>query len=150
MEATGERDRPAPLALIVEDEALLALEIEDLLMAEGFRTLIVHTETEARTLTVEHLAVAVVNLRLVEDLAGQRIIRFLRSRIPMLPVVVVTGYDGQAPQANLRGLGWPTIRVHKPAQREQLASAVWDVIDQASSGAVPPTRRRRRDSDQAV
>ena len=145
MEATGERDRPAPLALVVEDEALLALEIEDLLMAEGFRTLIMHTEAAARNLAVEHLAVAVVNLRLAENLAGQHIIRFLRSRSPMLPVVVVTGYDSQAPQANLRGLGWPTIRVHRPAHHEQLAAAVWDVIDQASSGAAPPKQRRQND-----
>ena len=143
MEATGERDRSAPLALIVEDEALLALDIEDLLMAEGFRTLIVYTEAAARALVVEHFAVAVVNLRLAENLVGQHIIRFLRSRSPMLPVVVVTGYDGQALQANLCGLGWPTIRVHKPAHHEQLASAVWDVMGQAGSCAVPPKQRRR-------
>ena len=59
-------------------------------MAEGFSTLIAHTEAEATRLAVEHLAVAVVNLRLAGDLAGHRVIRFLRSHIPKLPVVVVT------------------------------------------------------------
>jgi DNA-binding response OmpR family regulator len=138
MEAISKRDRPAPLALIVEDEALLALEIEDLLMAEGFSTLVAHTEAEAKALAVEHLAVAVVHLRLVGDLAGHRVIRFLRSHTPKLPVVVVTRSDEPAPKAKLRGLGWPKIRVHKPAHHEQLACAVWDAIDQASNGALPP------------
>ena len=143
-------DRSAPLALIVEDEALIALEIEDLLMAEGFGTLIACTEDEAKMLALEPLAVAVIDLRLSGSLAGQRIIRSLRSRIPMLPVVVVTGYDGQAPEANLRGLGWPTIRLLKPALRELLACAVWDVIDQASSRALPPKGRRRDDAGRAA
>jgi CheY-like chemotaxis protein len=114
MEVISHRDRPAPLALIVDDEALLALEIEDLLMAEGFRTLIAYTEAEVTTLAVEHLAVAVIDLSLGGDLAGQRVIRFLRNRMPKLPVVVVTGYDGQAPQANLRGL---VLLCHKFALR---------------------------------
>jgi ActR/RegA family two-component response regulator len=150
MEAISHRDRPAPLALIVDDEALLALEIEDLLMAEGFRTLIAYTEAEVTTLAVEHLAVAVIDLSLGGELSGQRVIRFLRNRIPKLPVVVVTGYANQAPQANLRGLGWPTIRLHKPARHEQLACAVWDVIDQASHGAPPPNGRRRDDAGRAA
>jgi DNA-binding response OmpR family regulator len=80
MEAISHRDRPAPLALIVDDEALLALEIEDLLMAEGFRTQIAYTEAEVTTLAVEHLAVAVIDLSLGGELAGQRVIRFLRNR----------------------------------------------------------------------
>lgn len=142
MEAISKRNRPAPVALVVETEALLALEIEDLLTAEGFSTLVAHTEAEAKALAVEHLAVAVVKLRLVGDLAGHRVMRFLRSPTPMLPVVVVTRYGEPAPEAKLRGLGWPTIRVHKPAHHEQLACAVWDAIDQASNGALPRTGRQ--------
>ena len=75
MEALSHPDQPAPLALIVDDEALLALEIEDLLMAEGSRTLIAYTEAEVKTLAVEHLAVAVVDLSLGGELAGQRVYR---------------------------------------------------------------------------
>lgn len=65
--------------------------------------------------TVGPLAVAVVDLRLGGDLAGQRIIRALRMQIPDLPVVVVTGFGHNTPEANLRGLGWPTVRLPKPA-----------------------------------
>jgi DNA-binding response OmpR family regulator len=144
MEVTSERDRPAPLALIVDDEALLALEIEDLLLAEGFSTLVAHTEAEAKVLAVEHLAIAVVHLRLLGDFAGHRVIRFLRSYTPKLPVVVVTRHDERAPEAELRGLGWPTIRVHEPAHHEQLACAVWDAIDQASHAALPQEERQNQ------
>ena len=149
MTVTSERDRQAPLAVIVEDEALLALATENLLVAEGFRTIIAHTEAEAKALAGEPVVVAVVNLQLVGALAGQRVIRFLRNRLPRLPVVVVTGYNNRAPEANLRGLGWPTIRLHKPANYEQLACAVWDVLDHASQCEVAIKRRRREEPSKA-
>lgn len=131
-------------ALIVEDEILLTLLVEDLLVAEGFETFAVTNEVDAltRAATCGPIAVAVVNLRLGSNLAGQRVIRLLRQRMPDLPVVVMTGFDGKAPQANLRGLGWPTIRLSKPGGYPQLASAVWDVIDQGRSGRRPNPGRR--------
>ena len=146
----SDRDRPAPLALVVEDEALLILEIEDLLMAEGFTTLVVCTEATAKAIIVDDLAVAVVDLHLAGELAGKRIIHFLRCRTPNLPVVVITGYGNQSPEANLRGLGWPTIRLHKPVQHAALARAVWDVIDQARTGTAPPKRRRRDEAGETA
>ena len=134
-----------PLALIVEDELILAMAVEDLLTAEGFATIVVRSEAEARAHAAAEIAVAGVNLRLSATLAGQRIIRALRRRDPSLPVVVVTGYSAQAPQANLRGLGGPTIRLHKPAGYAELAEAVWDVIGQARAGAPPADGRRLSD-----
>ena len=111
------QDRTRPLALIVEDEALLALAAEDLLTEEGFDTLCATSEGQVLALipAAGPLAVAVVDLRLGGDLAGQRIIRALRMQIPDLPVVVVTGFGHDAPEADLRGLGWPTVRLSKPA-----------------------------------
>ena len=116
------------VALIVEDEALLALDMDDLLLAEGFETIRVATEEAAKAQAGRILAVAVVDLLLANDIAGQRIIAFLRSQSPELPIVVVTGYAHDAEQADLRGLGGPTIRLHKPAHIYQLAAAVWDVL----------------------
>src|SRR3954454_24008352 len=127
----------APLVLVVDDEALLALEMEDLLTAAGFVTLIACTEAAARAVPADALAVAVVNLRLNGELLGHGIIRALRRRRPNLPVVVVTGYDGDAPQADLRGLGWPTVRLLKPQHGEHLVGAVRDVITQARHGVRP-------------
>lgn len=141
------QDKTRPLALIVEDEALLTLAVEDLLTAEGFDILCATSEGQVLTLipAAGPLAVAVVDLRLGGDLAGQRIIRALRLQIPDLPVVVVTGFGHDAPQADLRGLGWPTVRLPKPASYGALAVAVWDVIDQARTGRRLTDRRRTAD-----
>lgn len=134
-----------PSALIVEDEVLLALLVEDLLAAEGFETAIATTEAEvhASAAALGRITVAVVNLRLGGTLTGQQVIRSLRQHVPNLPVVVITGFDGRAPQANLRGLGWPTMRLSKPGDYPQLAAAVWNVIDQGRKGKRPQLGRRR-------
>ncbi|TDH63365.1 response regulator [Dankookia rubra] len=135
----------APLALVVDDEALLALEMEDLLAGAGFATLIACSEAAARAVPAAALSVAVVNLRLNGELLGHGIIRSLRRLRPDLPIVVVTGYDSDAPQADLRGLGWPTVRLQKPQHGEYLVGAVRDVMAQAKCGARPRGGRRQVD-----
>jgi CheY-like chemotaxis protein len=115
------------------------------LAAEGFACTVVTDQAEVEALSVGKLAVAIVNLRLRGDVVGQSIIRLLRSRIRNLPVVVVTGYNGQAPQADLRGLGGPTIRLLKPVDPADLARAVRDVIDLAHRGTTLPSHRRWED-----
>ena len=135
----------APLALVVDDEALLALEMEDLLRAAGFATVIACSEAAARAVPASALSVAVVNLRLNGELLGHGIIRRLRRLRPGLPIVVVTGYDNDAPQADLRGLGWPTARLQKPQHGDHLVGAVRDVMAQAQRGARPTGGRRQVD-----
>lgn len=139
-----EQEGRAPLALVVEDDALLALELEAFLAAEGFESRIVCSGADALSLVPDHFALAVVNLRLDDGLLGRDVIGQLRRRQPNLPVVVVTGYGGTAPQADLRGLGWPTIRLHKPLQGGALGSAAREVLARARAGQ-PPMRRRRRE-----
>ena len=135
----------APEALLVEDEALLALAMPDLLTAEGFTISVAFTEMDAHAMAVGDLSVAIVNLNLAGNLAGQHIIRRLRQRIPNLPVVVVTGYDHDAPQADLRGLGGPTMRLRKPEHYAALATSVRDVMDAARRDTMPTERRRQTD-----
>ena len=144
IEYTMKPDRSPLIALLVEDEAMLALVMDDLLLAEGFETIRVATEESVKAQAGKDLAVAVVDLSLAGDIAGQRIITFLRSHLPGLPVVVVTGYACDAEQADLRGLGGPTIRLHKPAHINQLAAAVWDVLDPTFL-AGQLTHRERKD-----
>jgi DNA-binding response OmpR family regulator len=119
--------------------------MEDVLAAEGFACTVAIDQAEVEALSVGKLAVVVVNLRLRGDVVGQSIIRLLRSRSRNLPVVVVTGYNGQAPQADLRGLGGPTIRLLKPVDPADLTRAVRDVIDLAHRGTTLPSHRRRED-----
>jgi DNA-binding NtrC family response regulator len=135
----------APLALVVEDEALIALATEDILVAGGFRTMVVSSELEAIAAITDDIAVSVINLRLHGDIAGQRIISALRCHIPDLPIVVTTGFNHVAPEADLRGLGWPTVRLQKPEHFSRLIAAVRDVMEQARLGIKPPTQRRRND-----
>ncbi|MDO9713906.1 response regulator [Paracraurococcus lichenis] len=134
--------------MIVEDEALLCLLADGLLAAEGFDTIFAADETEAMvhaTAAADRIAVAVVDMSLGGDVAGPRVIRALRQHAPNLPVVVITGFDGDAPQADLRGLGWPTVRLHKPGGYDELIPAVLDVMEQARTGTWP--QEWRRDTD---
>ena len=140
-------EQDAPLALVVEDEALLGLLIEDILSTEAFRILHAGTEAEAAHHTgTARLDLAVVNLRLHGELAGQRVIRQLRSRFPGLPVVVITGFGADDPHADLRGLGGPTARLGKPEGYAVLASTVRAVMGQAGTQGTDATRRRAADA----
>jgi ActR/RegA family two-component response regulator len=141
------QDSPPLLALIVETNALVALLIEDVLVSEGFQTVLAFSEEEALTKAeaADRFAVAVLELRLGRDLAGCRIIRALREQRPSMPVVVYTGYDHNAPEANLRGLGGPTERLTKLGNHHELAAAVWEVIDRGRTGRLPNRGRRTTD-----
>jgi DNA-binding response OmpR family regulator len=141
-------DQPdAPLALVVEDEALLGLLVEHILGAEGFRILHAVTEAEAaHHAGTARIDVAIVNLRLHGELAGQRVIRQLRSCFPGLPVVVITGFSADDPLADLRGLGGPTARLGKPEGYSALASTVRTVMKRAATQGPDPHRRRATDT----
>jgi DNA-binding response OmpR family regulator len=140
-------EQDAPLALVVEDEALLGLLFEHILGAEGFRILHAGTEAEAaHHAGTARIDVAIVNLRLHGDLAGQRVIRQLRSRFPGLPVVVITGFSADNPIADLRGLGGPTARLGKPEGYAVLASTVRTVMKRAGTQGTDAARRRAADA----
>jgi FixJ family two-component response regulator len=47
---------------------------------------------------------------------------------PDLPIVVITGFAGEAPQADLRGLGGPIARLEKPFGYAELPSVVQAVM----------------------
>ena len=132
-----------PIALLVEDEPLIALALEDALAAAGFRVLLACGAAEALAAPAELLAVAVVDLRLGDGPDGRAVVAALRRRAPGLPVVVATGYAADAPQADLRGLGGPTTRLAKPRDLDELGDAVRHVIRRRDEG-IPPGHGRRR------
>ena len=125
---------PKPLALIVEDEALVALSMEDVLLQSGFDVVLAATKQEAMQYDAHSLTILIVDLFLNGELAGQHIIRFFRRTRPQLPVVVVTGFHADAPQASLHGLGTPIARLHKPYHLDALVPAAWTAIHQAEFG----------------
>ena len=138
---------PRPTVLVVEDDALVAMLVADTLAEAGYRPACTpdgRTGAPAAGSGAEARA-AVVDLRLADGLDGSRVVRDLRGRHPYLPVVVVTGFHPEAPQADLRGLGGPTLRLCKPFDCDDLAGGVAAVL---VASAAPATPRRRR-SDRA-
>jgi DNA-binding response OmpR family regulator len=132
---------PSPTVLVVEDEALVAMLVEDTLAEAGHRT----AWTPDGLSGPADPAAAVVDLRLADGLDGRDVVRRLRARRPALPVVVVTGYLPEAPQADLRGLGGPTLRLCKPFDCDELAAGVAAVIAAPAAHPAAPPRRRRSD-----
>ena len=131
---------PSPIVLIVESEAVLAMMIEDLLAAAGHRTVWAPDAARALAAAAEDsrnpLAAAVVDLRLHDGTDGREILRRLRHRRPMLPVVIVTGFDARAPEAELRGRGGPTARLSMPFEWEELAPLLAEVMNRPAGSTM--------------
>ncbi len=131
--------------LIVEDELLQALAMEHELLSASFSVLMALNADELRSVRVDHLSAAVVNLRLWPGVRGQDIIRDIRSYVSDLPVVVVTGYQPESEQADLRGLGGPTERLIKLQHLDILVSTIEVLIRERGRSHREKFHRRRGD-----
>ena len=131
-----------PTVLVVDDEPLVTILVSDVLAEAGYRVV---CAPDGRTASPDHEAwtfpdVAVVNLRLARGLDGRDVIRSLRRQRPNLPVVVITGFDALAPEANLRGLGGPTVRLGKPIDCDALLEHVARLLTRPPAPAAPARR----------
>jgi CheY-like chemotaxis protein len=127
-----------PVILVVEDEALLAMELEQVLTEAGHEVVLAADGPGALACAADpslRLRAVVMDLHFPGGMDGREVIRSLRTRLPGLPVVVVTGYDPLAPQADLRGLGGPTTRLEKPLQPERLLQRLGDAMASTSGVA---------------
>ena len=144
-DATDDR----PTVLVVEDEALVALLVTDTLADAGYRPV---WAPDGRAARPRHegggaaALAAVVDLRLADGLDGRDVLRRLRAQDPDMPAVVVTGFHPEAPQADLRGLGGPTVRLCKPFDCDDLLERLAGVL----GGSTVPGAPRRRASDVAA
>lgn len=138
---------PRPTVLVYEDEALVALMVEDVLADAGFRAVWAPggrgEATDPGPEPASPFDAAVVDLHLAPDLDGRDVLRRLRERRPEVPAVVVTGYDPRSPQADLRGLGGPTVRLRKPFECTALLENLAGLLARPAEGPTP----RRRASD---
>ncbi len=81
----------APLVLIVEDEALIALAYAEMLGGAGFRTVLAPTSAQAlAALEAELPAVAIVDLALRDGDDGRPVAEALASHA--VPVVIASAY----------------------------------------------------------
>jgi CheY-like chemotaxis protein len=81
-------------ALLVEDEALVAMVAEELLASLGFEVMSARNASEALSLleTGDLPAVALVDVGL-PGVRGDELARQLRNDRPAMPVIMATGYD---------------------------------------------------------
>ena len=85
--------------LVVDDEADLAASCERVLQREGHLCLQAHTGPDAiRLIDRERPDLVVTDLRL-PGAGGLTVARHARSRVPPIPVILITAYD--SPQARL-------------------------------------------------
>ena len=126
---------PSRTVLIVEDEALVAMLLETILAGAGYLPVWAPDGRHRAELTGPGTAApaapsaVVMDLRLAGGLDGRDLIRRLREEHPGMPAVVVTGFNPRAPQADLRGLGGPTVRLGKPVESDALLKQLSGVID---------------------
>jgi len=112
-----------PKALLVEDEALVAMIVEDLLEAIGFQP--IHTDTATAALAV--LAEGGISLAVVDvglpDMRGDDLAAKARDLAPDMPIILASGYD----TAELKGrfAGDPRVTVlGKPYTEHDLREAI--------------------------
>jgi len=89
-------DAPAPReALLVEDEALVAMVAEEYLGELGFEPFSARNAAEAMRILEERpdLAVALVDIGL-PDQRGDELAKRMRQLRPELPILMASGYDG--------------------------------------------------------
>ena len=122
--------------LIAEDEALVAMSLQDLLEADGHEVELafdgVAALAAARRLGTA-LDVLVTDLNM-PHLGGEALIRNLRAEQPDLPVVVVTGSPPRGGATELRegsGGRGPLVLLHKPVDYRALLTAVREVAQTA-------------------
>lgn len=147
MHDTADAD-PRRTVLVFEDEVLVAMMVEDVLVEAGFRAVSalgrrgggLHDPGPGAAPS-EAPHAAVVDLRLGPGLDGRDVLRRLRERHPSMPAVVMTGYDPLSPEADLRGLGGPTVRLLKPFDCDAFLQELLGVMDGAARAAVPQRRR---------
>lgn len=119
MQATNRR----PLALLVEDDPIVASGIEAMLDLAGFETATFDHGSSAIG-ALEHLdaAVAFVNIGL-PDVSGVDVYRALRAVHPAVPVVFSTGHGEEAAAEAARGDAHATYLI-KPYAYERMVEAM--------------------------
>jgi DNA-binding response OmpR family regulator len=108
--------------LVVEDEALVAMAIEDELLDRGWSVVHVTTAASAmQALASQRFDAAVVDLGL-PDMWGEDLIHWMRRRAPDLGVVVCSGYGGD--HQPLAADTADVVRVAKPWEHGDVGRAV--------------------------
>lgn len=130
--------------LVAEDELLVALALADCLEAAGHTVALAPDGAEAlkRAAAGPSFDALVTDLHMPR-LDGEGLIRALRTRLPGLPVVVLTGSAPPGGAAGLRRRGGghgPLVLLCKPLDPARLVDALRQVLGTAGRGAAAGAR----------
>lgn len=109
-------------ALLVEDEALVALIAEEVLDGLGFTVTVAGTGAEARNALPKGFDVAIVDIGLPDE-RGDALVAHIRSLHPDLPVLMASGYDATETAARFEGDTRLAV-IGKPYTEGDLAQAL--------------------------
>jgi len=121
------------LILLAEDEALIALDVQEALEAAGFAVLHVFGGDAALAALNEQgpkLAGVITDVRFGETVDGWKVGRKARERMPHVPVVYISG--DSAHEHTSRGVP-DSVMIQKPFAPAQLVTAIAALLN-----AVPP------------
>lgn len=111
--------------LLVDDEAIAIMALEHGLLDEGFRVTTAFNGQEALGLWRRHRFDALVTDLRMPVMAGDELIRNVRSDAPELPVVVVSGYaTGEVSDGLKVSFPAPIEVMPKPVRVEEIAGAL--------------------------
>ena len=114
--------------LIAEDEVLAAMALEDFLSLKGFRVTVAANGAEAlERYGCEQVDALVTDLRMPR-MDGQTLIREIRNRDAVLPVVVMTGYLTE--DSDLKHERWKPLEIlSKPVNPRIICETLHRMLD---------------------
>lgn len=125
--------KPSLLILLAEDEALIAMTLEDALEAAGFAVHHVVAGQDALDALEQHqdgLSGVITDIRLQGEIDGWAIARRAREMLPHIPVVYMSGDSAHEHTA----LGVPdSVMIPKPFAPAQIITAISALLN-----ALPP------------
>jgi CheY-like chemotaxis protein len=127
--------------LVVENEALVRLELADRLARSGMTVLVASDADEAIVLLDTHPEIEVLftDIRMPGSIDGVRLAHHVRDRWPPVKIIVASGMTDAA----LRELPQGSLFLSKPYAPEALAGALAQVMSGSGPGlAAPPASLR--------
>ena len=121
------------LILLAEDEALIALDVQEALEVAGFAVLHVFGGDDALAAINEHgakLAGVITDVRFGEKVDGWKVGRKARELLPLVPIIYISG--DSAHEHTSRGVP-ESVMLQKPFAPAQLVTAIAALLN-----AVPP------------
>lgn len=110
--------------LLAEDEDLIALAVSDFLDAEGFRVTVAHNGQQALIADENDPADLLVTDMRMPIMDGASLIRNIRTRHPLMPIIATTGYSESLPK-EIPGL---LVHMQKPYNLMALADQIRSLL----------------------